>query len=162
MPLPTVLIAGAQRCGTSTLTSYLRRHPRIFMAKPKELHFFDMHYDKGMDWYAEFFTPKERHIVLGEATPIYMFDPVARERIAHHLPDIKLIVSLRDPTKRAYSQFFHAKRNDKEDLESFEEALDLEPARLSSGQSQSLCPPLLCQTRRVHRPAGGTGGPVRP
>ena len=62
-----------------------------------------------------------------------MFDPVARERIAHHLPDIKLIVSLRDPTKRAYSQFFHAKRNDKEDLESFEEALDLEPARLSSG-----------------------------
>ncbi|MEJ7689960.1 MAG: hypothetical protein WKF76_05735 [Nocardioidaceae bacterium] len=56
MPLPTLVIAGAQKCGTSSLVTLLRQHPQVSMSRPKELHFFDRHFDRGLDWYREQFT----------------------------------------------------------------------------------------------------------
>jgi hypothetical protein len=138
MPLPTFVIAGAQRCGTSTLTAYLRRHPRIFMTKPKELHFFDGHFELGLAWYSDQFTPKQKHRHWGEATPMYAFDPVARERLHDAVPEAKLIVIFRDPAKRAYSHYWHAVRDGHETLDSFGEALDQEEERLASGDRDDL------------------------
>ena len=119
--LPTFIIIGAQRAGTTTLFFYLRSHPDIEGPKPadssvswpKELHFFDEHFAKGVDWYRAFF-PLERSrararaeghdLITGEATPYYLFHPLVPERVATTVPDVRLIVLLRDPIERAYSR----------------------------------------------------------
>lgn len=135
MPLPTFVIAGVQKCGTSTLAATLRRHPQIYMARPKELHFFDYGMKKGLDWYADQFPVKPRHKAWGEATPRYLYDDTARERMATHLPETtKFLVILRDPVKRAYSHYWHARWQGPETVESFEKALELEPERLESSR----------------------------
>lgn len=134
MPLPTFVIAGAQKCGTSTLVATLRRHPEVHMARPKELHFFDRKRDQGLEWYAEQFTPKNQQIAWGEASPTYIYDDAARQAMCEGLPDGRIVVILRDPAKRAYSHFWHSKRLDFENVETFEEALDLEPERMASGE----------------------------
>lgn len=139
MPLPTFVIAGAQKCGTSSLRATLRRHPQVFTARPKELHFFDRHFDRGLDWYSDQFTPLPRNLQFGEATPAYLHDEAARRRMAQSLPEARFVVILRDPVKRAYSHFWHAKRLGFEEAETtFEEALALEPARLATGQRADL------------------------
>lgn len=134
MPLPTFVIAGAQKCGTSTLVATLRRHPQIHMARPKELHFFDRarNRDKGLEWYAEQFTPKGKQVQWGEASPTYIYEDIARQTMCEWLPDAKFVVILRDPAKRAYSHFWHSKRLGFDDVETFEEALDLEPERMAT------------------------------
>jgi hypothetical protein len=131
MPMPTFVIAGAQKCGTSSLTATLRQHPQFFMSMPKELHFFDRHFDRGLSWYREQFTPAGRHLQIGEATPAYLYDAEARARLAETLPAAKFVVILRDPVKRAYSHYWHTRRRGQED-ETFERALELEARRLSS------------------------------
>jgi hypothetical protein len=102
------------------------------MTTPKELHFFDRHFDRGVDWYREQFTPAPRHRQVGEATPSYLYDAEARARLAKALPDTKLVIILRDPVKRAYSHYWHTHRRGQEH-QSFEKALELEPERLASG-----------------------------
>jgi hypothetical protein len=133
MPLPTFIVVGAQKCGTSTLAATLRRHPQVHMSRPKELHFFDRQTDRGLDWYAAQFKPKAGQVAIGEATPVYMYEAESRERIAASLPEAKLVVILRDPVKRAYSHFWHSKRLEFEDVDTFEEALAREPERLAGG-----------------------------
>lgn len=136
MPLPTLVIAGAQKCGTSSLAATLRRHPQVFMARPKELHFFDRHFDRGLDWYREQFTPRRGHVHAGEATPNYLYHPDARRRIPEVLPDAKIVVILRDPAKRAYSHYWHSRRIGGESLD-FETALDRETERITAGDKVS-------------------------
>jgi hypothetical protein len=133
MPLPTFLIAGAQKCGTSTLVATLRRHPQVQMARPKELHFFDRKLDKGLEWYAEQFTPDPRQTQWGEASPSYVYDVEARTAMCELLPEAKVVVILRDPAKRAYSHFWHSKRLGFEKLETFQDALAAEPERMAHG-----------------------------
>jgi hypothetical protein len=132
MPLPTFVIAGAQKCGTSSLSATLRRHPAFFMATPKELHFFDRHFDRGVSWYEDQFNPAPRHRQLGEATPSYLYDADARARLGATLPGCKFVVILRDPVKRAYSHYWHTHRRGQEN-QPFEKALELEPKRLAEG-----------------------------
>lgn len=132
MPLPTFVIAGAQKCGTSSLVATLRRHPQVHMSRPKELHYFDRNRDKGLDHYASLFEPKGKQIAWGEASPTYIYEEVSRHAMCDGLPDAKFVVILRDPAKRAYSHFWHSKRLDFETVETFEEALDLEPERMQS------------------------------
>ncbi len=134
MSLPTLVIAGAQKCGTSTLHLLLRNHPEVFMSKPKEVHFFDRHWDRGLDWYSSHFNPKRRHVHAGESTPVYMYDAVARQRMMTTLPHAKVVVTLRDPVKRAYSHYWHSKRLGHDPEGSFEAALELEDARISSAE----------------------------
>lgn len=133
MPLPTFIIVGAQKCGTSSLTAMLRSHPQIHMSRPKELHFFDRNHQRGLEFYAGQFQPRPHHVAIGEATPVYMYDPSSRERISDLLPEVKLVVILRDPVSRAYSHFWHSKRLGFDSSATFEDALEREPERLSSG-----------------------------
>lgn len=131
--LPHYLIIGAQKGGTDSLSVYLESHPQVLPAARKEIFYFDSHYYRGIDWYRQWFplTPIRRHRwVTGEATPDYLVNPFAAERIAATLPEARLIVLLRDPVARAWSHFHHAVRWKFEHL-SFAEAISEEPRRLA-------------------------------
>ncbi|WP_432479614.1 sulfotransferase domain-containing protein [Nocardioides sp. GXQ0305] len=129
MTLPTFLIAGAQKCGTTSLAGAVRKHPEVHLSRRKELHFFDRRFDRGLDWYESQFTPKRHHTQVGEATPAYMYDAAARERLTKTLPDARIVIILRNPVDRAYSHYWHKRRLGDEPLPTFEEAIAAEPER---------------------------------
>jgi hypothetical protein len=112
--LPNFLILGAPKSGTTSLARWLADHPDAWVVPEKELRFFDGHYELGLDWYADRFAAGAGHRAIGEATPTYLFDPRAHERIARHLPSTKLIVLLRDPVDRAYSHYWHFREREGE------------------------------------------------
>ena len=126
---PTFIIAGAMRCRTTRVNVYLREHPEIEVSTPKEVHFFDLHFDKGLDWYEEHFPGSGTASAIGEATPDYLYDPVVPERIAATLPEVKIVLLLRDPVERARSHYWHNRSRNREDLE-FLEALQSESERV--------------------------------
>jgi hypothetical protein len=142
MPLPTMLVIGAMKCGTSALHHYLSLHPDVSMAREKEVNFFfgpdePPHDDpatwwrtglwhRGLEWYADRFA--EGYAVRGESSPGYT-DPAHPEvagRVARVLPDVRLVMLVRDPVERAVSQWAHHVR-DGDETRPVEEAL-LDPA----------------------------------
>ncbi|HEY0518893.1 MAG TPA: sulfotransferase domain-containing protein [Ilumatobacteraceae bacterium] len=132
-PLPDFIVAGVQKGGTTFLYQEMLRHPGVKGSLTKEVHFFDAHFDKGVDWYSGMFprTSSNSKIVRGEASPAYIFHPAGVRRIAETLPDARLIVVLRDPVQRALSHYKHERRLGFEESETFEEALSLEESRVS-------------------------------
>lgn len=110
--MPDFLILGAQKCGTTSLYQYLVRHPQILPAKEKETHFFDLRFHLGFDWYNTFFPAESfgRNLLVGEATPYYLFHPLVPERVYQFYPQMKLIVLLRNPVERAISHYYHEVR----------------------------------------------------
>ncbi|HEY1485740.1 MAG TPA: sulfotransferase [Micromonosporaceae bacterium] len=147
--LPSFLISGGQRCGTTSMYRALAAHPAIRKAVlHKGVHYFDISYGKGMQWYRGHF-PTQRaadrqsaqaggaSVQTFESSPYYMYHPLAAERIARDLPDVKLVVLTRDPIERAYSQHAHEVARDFETETDFAKALALEPSRLA-GQSELL------------------------
>ena len=147
--MPDFLIIGGQRCGTSSLYYYLTDHPYIAPAYTKELHFFDANYKKGLHWYrAQFPTAMEKsfteHIhkhafITGEASPSYLFHPHAPKRISKLIPGAKLIVLLRNPIDRAYSQHWLNVKTKKDfEMLSFKEALDREQERIAGEREKML------------------------
>lgn len=133
---PTFLIMGTQKGGTTSLYDAVTRHPMAGRATKKEVHFFDRYYDRGMEWYEQQFDLKPHQSQIGEATPIYMYDPDVRHRIATELPDVKVVVTLRDPVRRAYSHFWHSHRYGRETVTTFEDAVALEVERLTTAPSR--------------------------
>jgi len=138
-PLPDFLIIGAQKAATTALYAYLRWHPGITGPSFKEVSFFDRHYVRGETWYRahlpaspRLWLAKLRHgswPLVGEASPSYLFHPLAPERVASLMPAAKLIAVLRNPVDRAFSHYQHEVALGREEL-SFEEALDQEDARM--------------------------------
>ena len=137
-PLPDFLVLGAAKAGTTSLYAYLCEHPAVLPARQKEINFFGGHYADGPAWYRSHFplgatralrsARLGQRVVTGEATPSYLSNPTVPERVASLLPAARLLILLRDPVERAYSQYQHAVRLGAEDL-SFEEAVAAEPAR---------------------------------
>jgi hypothetical protein len=127
-PLPTFIIIGAQKGGTSSLFSYLSHHPSVIGSFIKEVQYFTRRYSWGVRGYRAFF-PKvtqglnSRPIEVGESTPFYLFDEAAPARIHALLPGVRLIAMLREPVERAYS---HHKHNQRHGLDSrpFAEAIE--------------------------------------
>jgi hypothetical protein len=139
-PLPDFLVLGAQKAGTTALYSYLRRHPDVTGPRWKEVSYFDRHYARGPAWYRGNFPVTfggRRAALVGEASPSYLFHPLAPERAAALVPDARLVALLRDPVERAHSQYRHSVDFGREPL-SFEEALDREEERLE-GEVERLC-----------------------
>lgn len=132
-PLPTVLVIGAQRCGTSSLFKYLGSHPQCLPSARKEVRYFTEFYDRDVDWYRSHFPitsrEKAKHLISFEVTPDYLLDPRAPGRASGLLPNARIIVLLRDPIKRAHSQYLHNRRLGNEPL-SFSEALAREEERI--------------------------------
>ena len=138
--LPSFIMIGAQRCGTTSLFRVLREHPQARRAAfHKGVNYFDLNYYRGMRWYQSHFPVAEiarrRTAHLGgpaafEASGYYLYHPFALERLARDLPQTKLVVMLRDPVERAFSAYKHEYARGFE-RESFEKALDLEDRRLA-------------------------------
>lgn len=110
MTLPRFLGIGAQKSGTTWLYARLKEHPTVFVPNErKEIHFFDRYFSNGVKWYASFFpeSPQARGFQQwGEVTPKYLYDAQAPERIRDALGEsIRLIVILRDPVERLFSQY---------------------------------------------------------
>lgn len=129
-PLPDFLVIGAQKAGTTALYAYLRWHPGITGPSWKEVSFFDRHWWRGEAWYRGQFPLRAGERLVGEASPSYLFHPLAPERARSLVPDAKLVALLRDPVDRAYSQYQHEVALGREPL-SFEDALAAEDDRLT-------------------------------
>jgi len=107
MVLPTFLICGAHKAGTTALYKFLARHPDVLMSEPKETGFFHEHYDKGWEWFASHFRGYDEHAAVGEASSMTMASAKAPGRIAERLPEVKLLFLLRNPIERAYSHYHY-------------------------------------------------------
>jgi hypothetical protein len=103
--LPTFVGIGAQRAATTWAYSCLKEHPEVFVSEEKEIHFFDTHFDRGLDWYKAHFRGAAGKKAAGEITPNYLDVPQAVPRLAEVLPDARLFVILRDPVERTFSQY---------------------------------------------------------
>jgi sulfotransferase family protein len=123
--LPNFLIVGAPRCGTTSLSSYLSGHPDVFIAPQKEVHYFDHYHRRGDDWYRAQFTGSRSRRLVGEASPSYMFEEEAMERMARLVPDAKLVAILREPVARMYSAYWFRKELAGEE-QTFEQAIEEE------------------------------------
>jgi hypothetical protein len=111
MPRPTFFIAGAPKCGTTSLAEWLNGHPDAWIPPEKELHYFDReHVRHDLDWYLPFFDAAGGQRAIGDATPSYLADPGAMARVAEACPDARIVVMVRDPTARAYSHYMHWRR----------------------------------------------------
>jgi sulfotransferase family protein len=120
--LPTFLIVGAPKSGTTALAAYLAEHPEVFMSADKELHFFDDNYERGLDWYRSNFAEAGDARAVGEATPTYYLHPRTLERMAEVLPDARLVALVRNPIDAAWSNYW-MQRSLGFERRSFEDAL---------------------------------------
>lgn len=129
--LPSVVIVGAQKAGTTQLFAYLARHPRLFTAVEKEVNYFSLHADRPVEWYQSRFPLRRKVAAVGgitiDAPPSYLPNPSALRLMRSVLPEAKLIAVLRDPVSRAFSHFQHAKSRGREPR-SFEQAVEDEIA----------------------------------
>lgn len=138
--LPDFIVIGGQRCGTTSLFKNLAEHPQVLRPGiEKGIDYYTLHYSQGIDWYRSHFPLRDLAKVrtrragppaVFEACTYYMFHPLAIERLAKDLPDVKLVAMLRDPVERAFSAYKHEFARGFETEPDFERALDLEDERL--------------------------------
>lgn len=140
--LPDFLIIGAQKCGTTSLYTFLMQHPNVGPAFEKEVRYFNNHYQKGENWYrAHFPTNYYKYLmtqragtrlITGEGEPSYLPNPVVPQRAFDLTPGVKLIVMLRNPVDRAYSHYQHRFARGREAL-TFEEVVRADKETLRNG-----------------------------
>ncbi len=142
-PLPNLIIAGAQKAGTTSLFGYLAQHPQCAASLTKEVHFFDNHFSRGENWYRSNFplTKSEKNgtgprITL-ESSPYYQAEPRVPARVHSLLPGARLIFLLRNPVSRAYSHYQHNVMRRREPL-SFADAVAAEPSRIDGDYRRML------------------------
>jgi hypothetical protein len=113
MTLPTFLIIGAAKAGTTLLYDQLALHPEVFMPEIKEPRFFSYkgfgsdfkNPVKTLEAYEALFARVTTETAIGEASPQYLYSPIAPQRIRDTLPEVQLIVSLRHPADRVFSGY---------------------------------------------------------
>lgn len=143
MTLPTFLVIGAPKAGTTSLYVYLAEHPEVFMCEVKEPRFLALDDPQlaNVTWsrpapattigqYEALFASAGAAKAIGEASTLYLRSAKAAERAAQLMPDVKLIALLRDPVERAYSAWGHLRREGVEPIADFEEAIEREPRRI--------------------------------
>ncbi|MDB2682717.1 sulfotransferase domain-containing protein [Alphaproteobacteria bacterium] len=155
---PDFIIAGFNRCGTSTLHNLCTLHDGFFMSKPKEIQYFlvNENYKRGHEWYEDHFKGARPDQIKGESTPSYIYKGMVFEkdlftygwqpdddclmRLKSYNPDIKLIISLRNPIDCAHSNFEKAKTRGAERTNiTFEEAIHEELSGKRSPKTTYLC-----------------------
>src|SRR5438045_1060522 len=106
--LPTFIMIGSMKSGTTSLASYLGAQPDVFMTTPKEPRYFcdPRNFQRGVEWYRALFAGGVAASVRGEASTHYsraMEYPGVPQRMAHLVPDVQLLYLLRDPIERIVS-----------------------------------------------------------
>ncbi len=108
---PDFIIIGESKCATSSLFEYLRQHPQILLPHKKEINFFNRNFDFGTNWYLAHFPAIARlngkPCLTGEATPHYLGNTAVDHRILELVPDVKLIIMIRNPVDRTISDYYH-------------------------------------------------------
>ena len=150
MALPDFLIAGVPKAGTTALHAALVQHPDLFLSRVKEPKFFlsdgrppatggpgDVQTYQEHVWrqadYEALFDAAPPGTLRGEATPFYLYDLAAHDRIKSLIPDVKLIILLRDPVDRAHSNWTHLWIAGLEPEADFLSACRAEPDRIAAG-----------------------------
>jgi len=125
--LPSFVVIGAQKAGTTSLFRYLSEHPGVTPPRMKEIHFFDLHWVRGVGWYQAHFPLNlwGGPPFTGEASPYYLFHPRVPERMARILPGARVLALLRNPVDRALSHYHWEVRYGNETLP-FRRAMDRE------------------------------------
>jgi hypothetical protein len=118
--LPTFIIAGPPKAGTSSLQHYIDSHPDIYIPDG-EAHYFCEHFNEP-SYYSKFFERWAGQKAVGEKTPCYFYYPEVPKRIKKIVPDVKLLFIYRNPIDRAHSQYWHNVRRGVETLP-FEDAV---------------------------------------
>jgi Sulfotransferase domain len=140
---PDFFIVGAAKSGTTSLYKYLIQHPSVFMPDLKEPHFFGEWHPStavtDLAKYLDLFAGAPKEIQAGEATTAYLYSRTAAQEIKRFQPHAKILMVLRNPVDRAYSNYWdqregkYSEQKDPAEPLSFEEALDAEPRRISQG-----------------------------
>jgi len=131
--LPSTVIIGEMKAGTTALYDYLALHDGIVPGTQKEIHFFSHYWARGPRWYRSHF-PRESALSHDrstlEASPSYLFHPEAATRMHSVLPHARVIVLLRNPIDRAYSHHAYERARGTEWL-TFEQSLEAEERRMT-------------------------------
>jgi hypothetical protein len=146
--MPNFVLFGTAKAGTTSVYKYLEQHPDIYMSSAKEPGFFAFEGEKpifngrgaqkwvdrsivtDLESYQALFTGYAGQKAIGEASPYYIYYPLAAERMHHYVPDIKLIAILRNPVDRAFSNYLMTIRDRAEPLKDFQAALAAELDRI--------------------------------
>jgi hypothetical protein len=151
--LPQFVIAGAPKAGTTALHAALATHPGLYLSPVKEPKYYltdgrppprryqrgpgDAHSAQEWAWrredYLALFDGAPAGTVRGESTPFYLYDRAAQARLAADVPGIKVIVVVRDPVDRAYSNWAHLRADGLEPVADFLAAVRLEEQRIAAG-----------------------------
>jgi sulfotransferase family protein len=150
--LPDFFVVGAAKAGTTAVWQWLRQHPEVFLPEIKEPSYFcfagrsavpraglfDPDYVSRiaatLESYQQLYETAGAHL-KGDVSPVYFSSPEAAGRIAELCPNAKIVVILRDPVTRAFSQYLHHRRDCIEDLLSFSNAIQAEERRMAEGWS---------------------------
>jgi hypothetical protein len=130
--VPDFLYIGTSKAGSTWLFNALSVHPEVWLASNKGLYFFDAHYDRGLDWYRRQFEGADRRAV-GEFSHSYLSSDEAPARIAAYSPTMRLLVCLREPVDRAFSDYLDLVKNNGF-AGSFTEAVEQYPRLLDRGR----------------------------
>jgi len=143
---PNFLIVGTARAGTTSLHEFLGGHPDIYMPLQKEPCFFTFYneqtqfkdsknrYTSTIPSYSELFDGHDEKVLGESSTPYLYFFDKSIANIKQLVPDyrnVKILIVLRDPSERAYSQYMHNRRDLREPL-TFEAAIDAEQSRMAN------------------------------
>lgn len=109
--LPNFIYIGTSKAGSTWIFNLLSHHPDVFMVPNKGLYFFDSHYDRGLDWYLSHFAASGEFHVRCEISHSYLYSTDACRRIAELNPDAKLMVCVREPADRAFSEYLDLVKN---------------------------------------------------
>lgn len=125
---PTFLVIGAAKSGTTSLCDLLSRHPQVCFSVPKEVRYFshDENYEKGWSWYLKHFDCQPKHVAIGDGSVHYAMkshSPLAVDRIAQALPDVKLVYLVRHPLDRILSHYRMYQRSGDAKFLTFEQDL---------------------------------------
>jgi hypothetical protein len=129
--VPSFLILGAPKSGTTALADYLGQHPSVYLSEPKEPTFFEREYHRGLDFYRHtYFRGWAGEPAAGEARVYHLYIAYVPERIRESLPEAKLIAILRDPVTRAFSHWWHRSTRNHESR-AFDELVEEELDRIA-------------------------------
>ncbi|MDC0171492.1 sulfotransferase domain-containing protein [Candidatus Nitrosopelagicus sp.] len=142
--LPNFIFFGGTRSGVMTLTKYVDEHPDVETVR--NIHFFEYVYSNKINWYKRHFPTRiykkffnlkhNRELLIGESTGTYFFHEQVPKRIKEHLPDVKLILMLKNPVTSSYSRYNHYKNQGLEPC-SFDDVIDMELKRIEILQNNN-------------------------
>jgi hypothetical protein len=110
---PTVTFAyiGTSKAGSTWLFNALAGHPEVCLGSNTGLYYFDSHFDRGEEWYLDHFRAAGDRPAVGEISHSYLSSPEVPARIAQFNPDMRLLVCLREPVDRAFSDYLDLLKN---------------------------------------------------